>query len=200
MSRVQFNTYCQAAQEKPAAKPAKAKQQAQQASIGELDIRVGAIVHVQRHPQADTLYVEKIDVGESEPRTIISGLVKYMKEDELRGKSVLVLCNLPAKEMRGIASNGMVLAASKAHVESGTSQVALVEPPPGVLPGERVNFEGFDTIPTPAISGNRLEKILKKCKILPDGTAVFAASSDSNVAFNTSKGTCKSTLTDASIS
>jgi Putative tRNA binding domain len=41
-----------------------------------------------------SLYVESIDVGEPEPRTIVSGLVKYVPLEEMQGRSVLVLCNL----------------------------------------------------------------------------------------------------------
>lgn len=51
-------------------------------------------VSVARHPDADSLYVEKIDVGEAEPRTVCSGLVKYMKEEDILGQSVIVFCNL----------------------------------------------------------------------------------------------------------
>lgn len=43
--------------------------------IGRLDLRVGKIVEVSKHPDADTLYLEKIDVGEAQPRTVVSGLV-----------------------------------------------------------------------------------------------------------------------------
>lgn len=46
---------------------------------------------VKRHPDADSLYVEQIDVGEAEPRTVCSGLVKYMSEDEIRGATIVVI-------------------------------------------------------------------------------------------------------------
>lgn len=78
-----------------------------------LDIRVGKVVEVQRHPDADTLYVLKIDLAEEQPRTIISGLVKYVTTDELSERLVAVLCNLKPSKMRGILSEGMVLCTSK---------------------------------------------------------------------------------------
>ena len=51
--------------------------------IGKLDIRVGYIMEVNKHENADSLFVEKVDVGEAEPRTVVSGLVKYMRAEEL---------------------------------------------------------------------------------------------------------------------
>lgn len=78
-----------------------------------LDIRVGKIVEVSKHPDADSLYVEKIDVGDDEPRTVVSGLVNYISIEELKNKLVVVLCNLKPVKMRGIESCGMVLCASK---------------------------------------------------------------------------------------
>ncbi|KAJ1537115.1 hypothetical protein HK096_003882, partial [Nowakowskiella sp. JEL0078] len=60
-----------------------------------IDLRIGHIINVEKHPEADTLYVEKIDVGEENPRTVVSGLVKYMEASELLDK------------MRGIESQAM---------------------------------------------------------------------------------------------
>lgn len=77
-----------------------------------LDIRIGKIVDISKHPEADSLYVEKIDVGEEHPRTIVSGLVKYIPIEEMQNKMVVVLCNLKPAKMRGIESQGMVLCAS----------------------------------------------------------------------------------------
>lgn len=169
-------------------------------SIGNLDIRVGRIVHVERHPHADTLYVEKIDVGEPAPRTIISGLVKYMSLDDLKSKSVLVLCNLPSKEMRAIASHGMVLAASTTSAETGETKVMLVEPPQNSTPGEAVFVDGETLDILPSVSGNKLEKILKKCKVGDDGVATFTTSDGSSKPLQTASGPCTSSLKNASIS
>lgn len=65
-----------------------------------------------QHPDADSLYVEKIDVGEPEPRTVVSGLVAYVSREELQDRMVLVLCNLKPQKMRGIESQAMLLCAS----------------------------------------------------------------------------------------
>lgn len=78
-----------------------------------LDIKVGNIVEVSRHPDADSLYVEKIDLGESSgPRTIVSGLVNYVPLEEMKNRMVVVLANLKPASLRGIQSHGMVLCAS----------------------------------------------------------------------------------------
>lgn len=77
-----------------------------------LDIRVGKIVEVSKHPDADSLYVEKIDLGETVPRTIVSGLAKYVPIEQMENRFVAVLCNLKPAKMRGVESQGMVLCAS----------------------------------------------------------------------------------------
>jgi aminoacyl tRNA synthase complex-interacting multifunctional protein 1 len=59
-------------------------------------------LHAVRH----SLYVEKIDVGEPEPRTIVSGLVKFVPLEEMQGRMVVVIANLKPRNMRGIKSAG----------------------------------------------------------------------------------------------
>lgn len=106
-----------------------------------LDIRVGRIVEVTRHPDADALYVEKIDLGESEPRTVVSGLVNFVPIEEMQNRDVVVLCNLKPAKMRGVESKGMVLCAS-------TDEAKQIEPlmaPEDSKPGERIVIEGYET-------------------------------------------------------
>ncbi|KAG8369334.1 hypothetical protein BUALT_Bualt14G0000600 [Buddleja alternifolia] len=105
-----------------------------------LDIRVGRIVKIWRHEEADSLYVEEVDVGEPQPRTICSGLVKYIPIHLLQDKNVIVLANLKPRNMRGVKSSGMLMAASDASHEN----VELLVPPEGALPGERVWFGSVD--------------------------------------------------------
>ncbi|GMH35155.1 hypothetical protein BSKO_03023 [Bryopsis sp. KO-2023] len=121
--------------------------------ISVLDIRVGQIKDVKLHPDADTLYVESIDVGEEEPRTIVSGLVNHVPIEEMQDRKVLVLCNLKASKMRGITSSGMVMCAS----EKGDGVVELLEPPETAEVGERVFF-GEDSEQGPAETPNRIKK------------------------------------------
>ncbi|KAJ9555578.1 hypothetical protein OSB04_010192 [Centaurea solstitialis] len=120
------------------AKP-KAAAVEQEITINRLDIRVGLITKVQKHPDADSLYVEEIDVGEAQPRTVVSGLVKFVPLEEMQNRKVCVLCNLKPATMRGIKSQAMVLCAST----SDHAKVELVDPPPSAIIGERVTFPGF---------------------------------------------------------
>lgn len=192
-----MRSYCTVETPSPPKKQ-QAKQQAAQSTIGNLDIRVGRILEVSRHPDADSLYVERIDVGEAEPRTIISGLVKYMKEDELKFSNVLVICNLPAKAMRGVSSNGMLLAASTTIGEE--TKVQVIRPPAESAPGEKIVFEGEQGEVIPSISGNRLEKILKRCFVGEDGVPKYKTAEGEDLAFKTSSGVCSSALKNANIS
>lgn len=59
------------------------------------------------------MFVEKVDLGEeSGPRVIVSGLVEYCSSESLLNRSVVVLCNLKPRALKGITSNGMLLCAS----------------------------------------------------------------------------------------
>lgn len=73
--------------------------------IRKLDLRIGKIVDISKHPDADSLYVEKIDCGEEKPRTVVSGLVHHVPIDEMRDRIVMILCNLkPAKVLYKFSS------------------------------------------------------------------------------------------------
>lgn len=83
-------------------------------TIDELDkveLKVGQIKEVSRIEKSDKLYKLSVDVGEENLRTIVSGLVPYYKEDELLNKQVVVVTNLKPAKLRGVESNGMLLAA-----------------------------------------------------------------------------------------
>eukprot|EP00879_Flechtneria_rotunda_P016430 GHRR01017194.1.p1 GENE.GHRR01017194.1~~GHRR01017194.1.p1 ORF type:complete len:396 (+),score=148.00 GHRR01017194.1:73-1260(+) len=116
----------------------KAGKEAEEARIDMLDIRVGQIVSVQQHPNANALYLEEIDVGEEKPRQVISGLVKFVPKDKMENRRVVVCCNLKPAKMRDIMSYGMVLCSSS----DSHDQVDPITPPDGVPVGERITFEG----------------------------------------------------------
>jgi len=75
-------------------------------------LKAAKIISISRHPDADKLYIEKLDDGSGNERTIVSGLVPYCTEEELLGKTVIVADNLKPRKMRGVESQGMLLAAS----------------------------------------------------------------------------------------
>jgi tyrosyl-tRNA synthetase len=130
------------------------------AEISKIDLRVGKVISVEQHPERDTLFVEKIDLGEPEPRTIVSGLAKFMTAQEFTGKSVLVVANLKPAKFAGVVSQGMVLAASNAD----KTLVELLQPPSDATPGSRVTFDGFEAqLPEGVL--NPKHKIFEKCAV-----------------------------------
>ena len=82
-------------------------------TIDELDkveLRVGKILSCEKHPKADRLLVSQVKVG-PETRQIVSGIAKWYKSEEMVGKEVIVVCNLKPVKLRGVESQGMILAA-----------------------------------------------------------------------------------------
>jgi methionyl-tRNA synthetase len=87
----------------------------------EVELRVGKIVSVEDHPNADRLYVVKLDDGTDLQRTICAGIKEYYSVDELMNKSVVFVANLKPRPLRGVVSEGMMLAA-----DDGNGSVKLV--------------------------------------------------------------------------
>ncbi|KJE93015.1 tyrosyl-tRNA synthetase [Capsaspora owczarzaki ATCC 30864] len=139
--------------------------------VARIDIRVGRIVSAEKHPDADSLYLEKIDLGEAAPRQVISGLAKFIPLDQLQGKLVLCVCNLKPMKMRGIESQAMVLAASNAD----HSIVELLIPPEGSKPGDRVAVEGFAGTPDAVLNPKKLvfETVAAEFTTTDDLVAVY---------------------------
>lgn len=131
----------------------------------DIDIRVGRIDSIAKHPEADKLFVETISLGPKEAsRTIVSGLVGHYTAEELLGAHVLVVCNLKPKPLKGIPSHGMVLCASN---EDG---LRIVSPPDGTLAGERVQFGGkLSTTPPPVPSNAATVELLGHFKTTSEG-------------------------------
>ncbi|KZV20431.1 putative methionine--tRNA ligase, partial [Dorcoceras hygrometricum] len=162
-------------------------------SISRLDIRVGLIIKARKHDAADSLYVEEIDVGESKPRTVVSGLVKYIPLDEMQNRKVCVLCNLKPAAMRGIKSEAMVLAASN----SDHTKVELVEPPPAAIVGERVTVQGYEGSPDSVL--NPKKKVWETVQVdLQTSKELVACYKD--LPLTTSAGVCRvSSISEGSI-
>ncbi|MCL7050218.1 hypothetical protein MKW94_028154 [Papaver nudicaule] len=153
-------------------------------TISRLDIRVGLITKVIKHPDADSLYVEEIDVGEATPRTVVSGLVKFIPLEEMQNRKVCVLCNLKPRTMLNIKSHAMVLAASN----EDHSKVELVDPPSSAVVGERVTFPGFEGVPDDVL--NPKKKVWETLQVdLKTDTELVARYKD--VPLTTSAGVCK---------
>ena len=123
------------------------------------DIRVGYVTKAWKHPEADKLFCEEIDVGEDKVRQIASGLWGKVKQADFEKSKVLVVCNLPAKKTPGdFLSNGMVLCAQSPD----GSTVELIRPPEGAKIGERVFIEGMKVEDSPPKDGKWMNKNLRK--------------------------------------
>jgi methionyl-tRNA synthetase len=84
-----------------------------------VDLRIAKIIDVRDHPNADKLYVIRVSLG-NEERTIVAGIKPWYKKEELIGKKIVIVANLQPKNLRGIESRGMLLAA-----EDGNNVVLL---------------------------------------------------------------------------
>jgi methionyl-tRNA synthetase len=80
--------------------------------FGKVDLRVGQIISAERLKGADKLLHLKVDIGEPEPRTILAGIALYYEPEKLIGRKVVIVANLQPRKMRGIESNGMIVAGS----------------------------------------------------------------------------------------
>ena len=119
-----------------------------------MDLRVAKILEVADHPDADSLYVLKIDAGEPEARTICSGLKASYTAEELLGRKILLFANLKPAPLRGILSNGMLLAGS-----ADEGKVVLVAVPEASEPGARALFGGKPPIESRELKRKDFEKI-----------------------------------------
>lgn len=100
--------------------------------FAKLDIRVGTVVAAEMVPDTDKLIKCTIDFGEFGTRTIVSGIAQWKKPEELVGRQLPYIVNLAPRMLRGVESQGMLMAASD---ESG---VALIIPERQVPPGTKL--------------------------------------------------------------
>lgn len=121
--------------------------------FGKLDLRVGKIVDIKKHPAADKLYIETVDLGKLGRRTIVSGLVPFYRPEELSGKNIVIAANLQPAMFRGVESEGMLLAG-----EDAAGKVGVLEAPQSD-PGSQVYVEGILSRPMPQISYKEFEQV-----------------------------------------
>ena len=101
-------------------------------SFMKADLRVGTVLECEKVPKADKLLKFLIDDG-MEQRTIVSGIAKYYKPEDLVGKQVCFIANLPPRKLRGIVSQGMILSA-----EQPDGSLVVIGPTAPVAPGAQV--------------------------------------------------------------
>ena len=123
-----------------------------------LDLRVAKIIKIERHPKAEKLYIETLEIA-GEERVIVSGLVPFYKEEELLGRKIVLAYNLKAAKLRGVESRGMLLAASSKNAESETvevldpgdvptgTRVLVQDYADGAVPPEEIDIDTFFSVP-----------------------------------------------------
>jgi methionyl-tRNA synthetase len=89
--------------------------------FAKVELRVGQVVSAERVKGADKLLHLKVDIGEPEPRTLVAGIAEAYTPEQLIGRKVVIVANLQPRKLRGIESNGMIVAAS---VEGGKPVLA----------------------------------------------------------------------------
>jgi len=99
----------------------------------EVELKVGKIIDVSDHENADKLFVVTIDDGSGNGRTICAGLKEYYTAEQMLGKSVVFVANLKPRKLRGVMSEGMMLAA-----DDGKGGVRLVTIDGDISPGSEV--------------------------------------------------------------
>ncbi len=96
------------------------------------DLRVGTVLECVKVPKADKLLQFLIDDGRKK-RTIVSGIAHYYKPEELVGKQVCFIANLPPRKLRGIVSEGMILSA-----EQPDGSLVVISPSAPTAPGAKI--------------------------------------------------------------
>jgi len=101
-----------------------------------LDIRVAKVKQIEKHPNADKLYILKVDVGENGEKNlqIVTGLVDYYKQDQLKGKNIVVITNLQPATFRGVKSEAMLLAT----VDKDSNEIVILVPEKDIKVGAKV--------------------------------------------------------------
>jgi len=99
--------------------------------VMKLDLRIAEIVSAEAHPNADKLLVLKIRIGEEE-RQLVAGIKAAYEPEELIGKKIVVIANLKPAVLRGVESQGMLLAASTDEA------IVLVSPEKDIVSGAKV--------------------------------------------------------------
>ena len=119
--------------------------------FAKLELRVGQIVEVEEHPDAEKLFALQVDLGE-ERRSICAGLREYLSVQDLEQRKVVVVANLKPAMLRGVESRGMILASDR-------SDGKVVPVDPGEAPlGDLVVCEGIESRPKKKVSRGDFEK------------------------------------------
>jgi tRNA-binding protein len=98
----------------------------------QIELRIGTVKQAEPHPNADKLLVLKVDLG-TEERQVVAGIRAHYTPEELVGKQVVVVANLETAKLRGLESQGMVLAASDGE------KLVILTPEKAITTGAKVS-------------------------------------------------------------
>ncbi|KAL7107551.1 hypothetical protein ACP275_06G061600 [Erythranthe tilingii] len=161
-------------------------------SVSLLRIQIGRIRSARKHPSADSLLVEEIDVGEAKCRQVVSGLANYCTPEELTNRLVVLITNVKPGKLRDMMSEGLVLCATNTDHTAVEPLIA----PDGAKPGEYVTFAGHDGKPEEVLNPKKkqLDKITPHLFTDEACVATFKG-----IPFMTSSGPITSSFPKASI-
>lgn len=161
-------------------------------SVSLLKLQIGHIKKAWKHPSADSLLVEEIDVGEAKCRQVVSGLAKFCSPEQLTNRLVVLVTNMKPSKLRDVTSEGMVLCASN---EDHTVVEPLIAPE-GAKVGECISFAGHDGKPEDVLNPKKkqFEKIAVNLFTDDKGVATFKG-----IPFMTSAGPCTSSIPRATV-
>jgi len=127
-----------------------------------LNLRCALIEDVRDIEGADKLYELSVNLGGLGKRTLVAGIKKIYKKEELKGKKIALIANLEPATICGVKSEGMILAAE----HKGQVEAVLLQK---TLPGEKIFAEGLESEPATKVSFDEFSKInliVKNGKIL----------------------------------
>ncbi|MCQ2069631.1 MAG: hypothetical protein MJZ68_00670 [archaeon] len=131
-----------------------------------IELRLGTVVEVNDHPEAERLYVLKVDLGEEEgPRTIVTNIKADYPYDKMMGRRLLVVSNLKSANFKGVKSFGMLMAAEDR--EMGGDKLLLLEPSKDV-PNGTLFMSGLESKGL-RCEMKHLEKVTMKVAKVVDG-------------------------------
>lgn len=140
------------------------------------DLRVGRVLEVEHHAEAEALYVMKISVGADDVRTVCAGLRKFIPKEDMLNRMVVTICNLKPRKLRGVPSEAMVLAGSVVSGEGEKETVVPVDPPQGAIEGALIAADGITgertVAPGKFVSGKVWDKVVPRLNV-KDGIACY---------------------------
>jgi aminoacyl tRNA synthase complex-interacting multifunctional protein 1 len=139
-----------------------------QVLIGRVDVRVGQVKAVSKHPTVDTMYVTEIDVGTGSI-PVVTGVATYFTPEQLLNKKVCVIVNLGSAPCKGVESAGRMLCATSP--DGKTKE--LLEAPPAAKVGESLTWPGVVNAFDDPVSSKNFSKLQKELTTNAERQAVY---------------------------